>query len=146
MTVSLSRERRIKLFIGGGNGNDGGDRKTRSRARSDGRAGKEDKGVERGGAVAIIRSTPLSEQRRPRSGDSGAEIDIMEGDCALTLFAHRAERVPNAISREFSSRDRSPRAADSHVPRRNRGRNSSTYLGRAVEDRNFNVPLIRRRF
>lgn len=71
----------------------------------------------------------------------------MEGDCALTLFAHRVERVPNAISREFSSRDRSPRAADSHVPRRNRGVAArATYLGRAAEDRNFNMPLIRRRF
>jgi len=65
----------------------------------------------------------------------------MEGDCALTLFAYRAERVPNAISREFSSRDRSPRAADSHVPRPNRGIAArATYLGR--KDRNFNVLLI----
>ena len=67
----------------------------------------------------------------------------MEGDCALTLFAHRVERVPNAISREFSSRDRSPRAADSHVPRRNRGVTArTTYLGRTAEDRNFNYAVF----
>lgn len=120
MTASLSRERRIKLFIGDGNGNDGGDRKTRSReiGRGTQRRGRQG-GRARGGAVAIIRPT-LLRTAAPRSGDSGVEIDIMEGDCALTLFAHRAECVPNAISREFSSRDRSPRAADSHVPRRNR--------------------------
>jgi len=81
-----------------------------------------------------MRPTSLSlRTAAPRSGDSGTEIDIMEGDCALTLFAYRAERVPNAISREFSSRDRSPRAADSHVPRPNRGVAArATYLGRAA--------------
>lgn len=45
------------------------------------------------GAVAIIRPSPrfLWTATAPRSGDSRAKIDIMEGDCALTLFARRAE-------------------------------------------------------